>query len=90
MLNVNYPEAHGLHFLSAMHGLDGKGEETRKWCTPRLGMDGHLSGTQKVKKYFWCEGKEHEGQGEDISCLIPALRKPNDYESYDLHRFKNT
>lgn len=70
MLNVNYPEAHGLHFLSAMHGLNVKGEESCKWCTPRLGMGGHLSGTQKRLN---SSGEEEEEQGRDESCVSPAL-----------------
>lgn len=71
VLNVNYPEAYGLKFLSAMYGLNVKREETCQWCTPRLGMGGHLSGTQKRLR---STSGEEEEQGKDITCLRPALR----------------
>lgn len=71
MLNVNYPEANGLNFLSATHGLNVKGEETCKWSSPQSGMAGHLSGTQKRLKNT---SSEEEEQGQDTPCFSPALR----------------
>ena len=69
MLNVNYPEAHGLNFLSAIHGLNVKGEENCKWCTPRLGMGGHLRGTQKRLRNTSGE-EEEESQ---VKCALFQL-----------------